>query len=68
MAFFREVRGDGVRDAALLDQEHYELNTRWAVSSGVFQTEEQAEAHMEELGQLGVAERERFVKLVKRAD
>ena len=59
-------RSLGVRNARLLDQEHYELNTRWAVYSGVFETEEEAVAHMEELGQLGVVDR--FVKRVKRAD
>jgi hypothetical protein len=62
----RLVKSQGVKDAGLLDQEHYDLRTGWAVSSGVFQTEEEAEAHMEELGQLDVGER--FVKLVKRAD
>jgi hypothetical protein len=62
----RLVKSQGVKDAGLLDQEHYDLRTRWAVSSGVFGTEEEAEAHMEELGQLDVGER--FVKLVKRAD
>jgi SPOR domain len=67
-ARLRLVKSQGVRRARLLDQERYQLNTGWAVASGVFQTEEEAEAHMEELGQLGVAERERFVKLVKRAD
>ncbi len=62
----RRVRGQGARDAGLLDQERYELGTRWAVYSGVFKTEEEAQAHMEELGQLGITER--FVKSVKRAD
>jgi SPOR domain len=62
----RLVKSQGVKDAGLLDQEHYDLRTTWAVSSGVFQTEEEAEAHMEELGQLDVGER--FVRLVKRAD
>ncbi len=62
----RRVRGQGAKDAGLLDQERYELGTRWAVYSGVFKTEEEAEAHMEELGQLGITER--FVKSVRRAD
>ncbi len=62
----RRVRGRGAKDAGLLDQERYELGTRWAVYSGVFKTEEEAEAHMEELGQLGITER--FVKSVRRAD
>jgi len=62
----RRVRREGAKDAGLLDQERYELGTRWAVYSGVFETEEQAEAHLQELGQLGVTER--FVKSVKRTD
>jgi hypothetical protein len=54
VADVREVRGQGVRDAALLDQEDWELGTRWAVYSGVFETREQAEAHLKELAGLGV--------------
>ena len=64
----RLVRRQGVRDAGLLDQEQYDLGTRWAVYSGLFQTEDEAEAHMEQLAQLGIDERYRFVKEVKRAD
>jgi hypothetical protein len=64
----RAVRGLGVKDAGLLDNEQYQLGTRWAVYSGVFRTDEEAEAHMEELGQFGIPERERFVKPVKPAD
>jgi hypothetical protein len=62
----RLVRSQGVNDAGLLDNEQYELGTRWAVYSGVFGTEEEAEAHVEELRQLGI--RESFVKSVKPAD
>jgi cell division septation protein DedD len=58
------VRGRGVRDADLLDQEQYELGTRWAVYSGLFQSEDEAEAHMEQLRQLGIDEL--FVKTVRR--
>ena len=65
-ARLRLVRAQGVKDAGLLDQEQYELGTRWAVYSGLFKTEEEAEAHMEQLGQLGITER--YVKPVKRAD
>jgi SPOR domain len=65
-ARLREVRNQGVEDADLLDQEEYVLGTRWAVYSGVFPTEDDAEAHWQELGQLGIPERERFVKSVKR--
>jgi cell division septation protein DedD len=60
------VRSQGVRDAALLDQEQYVLGTRWAVYSGLFQSEDEAEAHMEQLRQLGIDEL--FVKTVKRVD
>ena len=65
-ARLRLVREQGAKDAGLLDQEQYQLGTRWAVYSGLFKTEEEAEAHMEQLGQLGI--RERYVKPVKRAD
>jgi SPOR domain len=62
----RLVRSQGVKDAGLLDNEQYELGTRWAVYSGVFRTDEEAEARVEELRQLGI--RESFVKSVKPAD
>jgi len=65
-ARLRLVRELGVKDASLLDNQQYELGTRWAVYSGVFKTEEEAEAHMQELSQLGITEQ--FVKSVKRAD
>jgi hypothetical protein len=64
-ARLRLVRGQGVRDARLLGKGRYDLGTEWAVYSGLFQTEPEAEAHEEELAQLGVAEH--FVKLVKLA-
>jgi hypothetical protein len=60
------VRRQGVKDANLLDQEQYEINTRWAVYSGLFQSEDEAEAHLEQLRQLGISES--YVKSVKRAD
>jgi hypothetical protein len=50
----RQVRRQGARDAALLDQEEYDLGTRWAVYSGIFRTQEQAEAHRQELTGLGI--------------
>jgi cell division protein FtsN len=62
----RLVRSQGVRDAGLLDQEQYVLGTRWAVYSGLFKTEDEADAHMEQLAQLGIDER--YVKEVKQAD
>ena len=54
VARLRKVREQGVKDAALLDQQEYDLGTRWAVYSGLFRTEEQAEAHRQELLGLGV--------------
>ena len=65
-ARLRLVREQGVKDARLLDQAQYQLGTRWAVYSGLFQTEEEAEAHAQQLEQLGI--RELYVKPVKRAD
>jgi hypothetical protein len=65
-ARLRLVRERGVKDAGLLDNQQYELGTRWAVYSGVFRTEDEAEAHNEELRQLGITEL--YVKTVKRAD
>jgi hypothetical protein len=53
-ARLREVRGQGVKDAALLDDRTWRLGTRWAVYSGQFETKEQAEAHQQELSGLGV--------------
>jgi hypothetical protein len=50
----QQVRDQGARDAALLDQAEWEISTRWAVYSGRFETEEEAEAHQQELTGLGV--------------
>jgi cell division septation protein DedD len=50
----REVRGQGATDAALLDQEEWEINTRWAVYSGQFGSRDEAEAHLQELRSLGI--------------
>ena len=66
VAYVREVRGQGVRDAALLDQEDWELGTRWAVYSGVFESREQAEAHLQVLAGLGITNS--FWKHVTRRD
>jgi hypothetical protein len=65
-ARLREVRNQGVEDAGLLDQEEYDLGTRWAVYSGQFETREQAEAHRLELSGLGVTPS--FYKHVIRSD
>ena len=65
-ARLRLVRERGIKDASLLDNQQYRLGTRWAVYSGVFRTEDEAEAHQEELRQLGITEL--YVKSVNRAD
>jgi cell division septation protein DedD len=53
----RLVRSQGIKRAGLLDQETYRLGTRWAVYSGVFETRDEAEAHIQELAGLGITER-----------
>jgi hypothetical protein len=63
----REVRAQGVRDAGILEASEYRLNTEYAVYSGVFATQEQAQAHLEELAQLGIPRRLRFYKEVSRS-
>ena len=65
-ARLRQVRQEGARDAALLDQQEYVLGTRWAVYSGVFRSQEQAEAHRQELTGLGITPS--FWKHVTRKD
>jgi cell division protein FtsN len=62
----QQVRDQGARDAALLDQEEWEINTPWAVYSGQFDSREQAEAHRQELAGLGVTPS--FWKHVTRRD
>jgi cell division protein FtsN len=62
----REVRGQGAEDAALLDQEEWEINTPWAVYSGRFGSREEAEAHRQELAGLGITPS--FWKHVTRRD
>ena len=62
----REVRGQGAKDAGLLDQEEWEINTRWAVYSGRFGSRDEAEAHLQELRSLGITSS--FWKHVTRRD
>ena len=51
----RELRAQGVNDARVLRQSDYpSLATPYAVYSGLFQTSADAEAHLNELAQLGV--------------
>ena len=61
----RLVKDQGVRDARLLDRDQgYDLGVRWAVYSGLYDTREKAEAHIQELAGLGITER--YWKHVKR--
>jgi hypothetical protein len=60
------VRRQGVEDAAILSAEQWDLRTKWAVYSGLFRSEDEAEAHMEQLRQLGITES--YVRTVKRDD
>lgn len=61
----RQLREQGVRDAAVLKQADYaSLNTRYAVYSGRFGSRGAAEAHEAELEQLGVTKS--YLKFVTR--
>jgi hypothetical protein len=62
----QQVRDQGAKDAALLDQEKWEINTPWAVYSGQFESREEAEAHQQELTGLGITPS--FWKHVTRRD
>jgi SPOR domain len=62
----RQVRDQGAGDAALLDQEAWEISTRWAVYSGRFGSRDEAEAHRQQLTSLGVTPS--FWKHVTRRD
>jgi hypothetical protein len=65
-ARLREVRQLGVRDAGILSQAEYALSTAYAVSSGHFATQEEAMAHLQELGGYNIPRRDRFYKEVTR--
>jgi hypothetical protein len=62
----QQVRDQGAKDAALLDQEKWAINTPWAVYSGQFESREEAEAHQQELTGLGITPS--FWKHVTRRD
>ena len=62
----QQVRDQGAKDAALLDQEKWEINTPWAVYSGQFESRDEAEAHQQELTGLGITPS--FWKHVTRRD
>ena len=65
-ARLREVRTIGVRDAGILEQSHYDLNTPYAVYSGRFETQDEARAHLQELAGYGIPPTGRFYKHVTR--
>jgi hypothetical protein len=65
-ARLRQVRRMGVGDAEILEQTEYRLNTAYAVSSGRYDTEEEARAHLQELATLGIPSNGRFYKEVTR--
>ncbi len=61
----RLVKRQGVRDARLLDRDQgYDLGVRWAVYSGLYDSRDEAEAHLQELAGRGITER--FYKKVTR--
>jgi SPOR domain len=61
----RKLREQGVDDAAILQREDYpSLGTEYAVYSGQYETEAEAEAHKVELAQLGI--RNSYLKRVTR--
>jgi SPOR domain len=61
----RRLREQGVDDAAILQREDYpSLGTEYAVYSGRYETEAEAEAHKVELAQLGI--RNSYLKHVTR--
>jgi hypothetical protein len=54
----RLVRSQGVRDARLLDRDQgYDIEVRWAVYSGLYDSRKEAEARIQELAGLGITER-----------
>lgn len=66
-ARLREVRTMGVRDAGVLDDSEYDLNTPYAVYSGRFETQDEARAHLQELAGYGIPANGRFYKKVTRS-
>jgi hypothetical protein len=66
-ARLRQVRGLGVRDAGILSQTVYQLNTPYAVYSGVYATQEEARAHLQELAGYDIPPSGRYDKEVTRS-
>ncbi|HEV3496720.1 MAG TPA: SPOR domain-containing protein [Actinomycetes bacterium] len=66
-ARLREVRTMGVKDAGVLDDSEYDLNTPYAVYSGRFETQDEARAHLQELAGYGIPANGRFYKKVTRS-
>ena len=65
-ARLRQVRRLGVRDAGILSQTEYQLNTPYAVYSGVYPTQEEAKAHLQELAGYDIPPNGRFYREVTR--
>jgi negative regulator of sigma E activity len=65
-ARLREVREMGIKDVGILERGDYELRTAYAVYSGQFDTEEEAQAHYQELAGYGIPPSGRFVRDVRR--
>jgi ABC-type glycerol-3-phosphate transport system substrate-binding protein len=65
-ARLRQVRGLGVRDAAILTRAEYQLRTAYAVYSGRYGTRAEAMAHLQELAGYGIPPQGRFYKEVTR--
>ena len=63
-----QVRGMGVKDAAIIDRNEYDLSTAFAVYSGRYKTQDEARAHGQELAQYGIPSSGRFYKHVTRKD
>jgi hypothetical protein len=67
-ARLRVVRTMGVRDAGILADTEWYLNTPYAVYSGQFETQDEARAHLQELATYGIPPNGRFYKQVTRRD
>ena len=65
-ARLRQVRRMGVRDAGILTQAGYQLRTPYAVYSGVYATQEEARAHLQELAGYDIPPTDRFYREVTR--
>ena len=65
-ARLRQVHRLGIRDAGILSQAEYQLNTPYAVYSGVYATPEEARGHLQELAGYGIPRSDRYDREVTR--